>query len=275
MLQLIWTILLSTASCIAIVCFILILCLECNLVIFEDTYIVYWFGGCFLFVGSSVIACCCLVQLFKVEDLHLQLDLLVIIACFCSLQLCRVGVLHPQLELYFLLCGVQVLHPQFNLLLCRSSLRSKFRCHNFISICSLMFIVCSLQVIMFDYFDWHARHMFRVPSVLGMQFGNHWRYISCLLVQWLLLVRWFVDSSVVDCCCLVQVCEFEVLRLQLGMFMLPHWFVACCFLLFDSTLQGSCTDNWSCFFCTLRCLGPAPASGPAVLSFSMSGEVEI
>jgi hypothetical protein len=71
------------------------------LVIVEDTYIVYWFGGCFLFVGSSVVACCCLVQLCKVEDLRLRLDLLVLVACFCLLQLCRVGVLHAQLELFF------------------------------------------------------------------------------------------------------------------------------------------------------------------------------
>jgi hypothetical protein len=33
---------------------------------------------------------------------------------------------------FFLLCGVQVLHPQFDLHFCRSSFRSKFRCHNLI-----------------------------------------------------------------------------------------------------------------------------------------------
>jgi hypothetical protein len=97
----------------------------------------------------------------------------------------------------FLLCGVQVLHLQFDLFFCRSLFRSKFRCHNFIYICSLMFTICSLQIRMFDYFYWHARHMFLVPSVLGLQFGNHWRYICCLLVQWLLLVRWFFG------CCLL------------------------------------------------------------------------
>jgi hypothetical protein len=175
--------LLSTVSCIAIVCFILLLCLECNLVIIEDTYIVCWFDGCFLFDGSSVVACCCLVQLCKVEDLRLRLDLLMLVACFCLLQLSRVGVLHAHLDLFFsLLCGVQVLHPQFNLCFCRSSFRSKFRCHSFISIRSLLFTVCSLQVRMFDYFYWHARRMFLVPSVLGLQFGDHWRYICCLLV---------------------------------------------------------------------------------------------
>jgi hypothetical protein len=76
-----------------------------------------------------------------------------------------------------------------------------------------LFIVCSLQVRMFDYFYWHARHMFLVPYVLGLQFGNHWRYIWCLLVQWLLLVRWFVGSSIAACCCLDQFREFEVMGL--------------------------------------------------------------
>jgi hypothetical protein len=155
---------------------------------------------------------------------------------------------------FFLLCGVQVLHPQFDLRFCRSSFRSKFRCHNFIYICSLLFIVCSLQVRMFDYFYWHARHMFRVPFVLGLQFGNHWRYMCCLLVQWLLLVRWFVGLLLVTCCCLAQVCKFEVLGLQLGMFMLAPWFVVCCFLLFASTLQG-----W----------GPMPAVG--IVLFALCG----
>jgi hypothetical protein len=80
--------------------------------------------------------------------------------------------------------------------------------------------------------------MFLVPSVLGLQFGNHWRYICCLLVQWLLLVHWFIGSSVASCCCLAQVCEFEVLGLQLGLFVLSRSFVVCCFLFFTSALQG-------------------------------------
>jgi len=144
--------------------------------------LVWWFLLVRWFVGSSVVAYCCLVQLCKVEDLHLQLDLLVFVAFFCFLQLCRVGILHPQLELFFLLCRVQVLHLQFDMFFYYSSLLSKFWCHSFISIRSLLFTVCSLQVRMFDYFYWHARHMFLVPSVLGLQFGDHWRYICCLLV---------------------------------------------------------------------------------------------
>ena len=112
-----------------------------------------------------------------------------LIVFFCFLWLCRVGALHAWLELVFFLCGVQVLHPQFDLRFCHSSFQSKFRCHNFISIHSLLFIVCSLQVRMFDYFYWHAYHMFQVPSVLGLEFGNHWRYMCCLLFQWLLLVH--------------------------------------------------------------------------------------
>jgi hypothetical protein len=117
---------------------------------------------------------------------------------------------------------------------------------------------------MFDYFYWHARHVFLVPSMLGLQFGNHWRYICCLLVQWLLLVRWFVGSLVVVSCCLAQVCKFEALGMQLGLFVLAHWFVDFFFLLFTSGLQGwglapvagafffhfvvfrSCTRKWTC-----------------------------
>ena len=59
MLQWFWTILLSTTSWIGIVCFIFLLPLQCNFVIVEATYIVYWIDGSFFFVGSSVVACCC------------------------------------------------------------------------------------------------------------------------------------------------------------------------------------------------------------------------
>jgi hypothetical protein len=148
------------------------------------------------------------------------------------------------------------------------------------SIPSLLFSVCSLQVRMFSYFYWHARHMFLVPSVLRLQFGNRWRYICCLLVRWLLLVHWFVGSSVVACCCLAQVYEFGALGLQLGMFVLSRWFGACCFLLFTSALQGwgpapTVGAVFFFFWGALRCSGPAPASGPAVVLFVVSGEVEI
>jgi hypothetical protein len=129
--------------------------------------------------------------------------------------------------------------------------------------------------------------MFLVPFVLGMQFGNHWRYLCYLLVQWLLLVRWFVGSSVAACCCLAQVCEFEVPGLQLGMFVLAHWFVTCCFLLFTSALQGwgpapvvgagfffhftvfrSCTCKWTCGFviyCIWQSQDLAPVPCPPIL----------
>jgi hypothetical protein len=163
--------------------------------------LVHWFVGCCLLLFGSTLQ---------------------LVSCFCLIQLCRVGVMHLQLEMIFLLCGVQVHHPQFDLRFYHSSLWSKFRCHNFISIHSFLFTICNLQVRMFDYFYWHARHMFWVPFVLWMQFGNHWRHICCFLVQWFFLVRWFISSSVVACCCLVQVCEFEVLRLQLFLFVLPH-----------------------------------------------------
>ena len=88
--------------------------------------------------------------------------------------------------------------------------------------------------------------MFSIPFVLRVQFGNRWRYICCLLVQWLILVCWFVGSLVVGCCYLAQVYEFGTLCLRSGMFVLSHWFGAFYFLLFDSTLPG-----W----------GPAPVVG--------------
>jgi hypothetical protein len=78
--------------------------------------------------------------------------------------------------------------------------------------------------------------MFLVPFVLRLQFGNRWRYICCLLVQWLLLVCWFIGSSVVGCCCLVEVYKFGALELQLSLFMLSRWFGACCFILLASAL---------------------------------------
>jgi hypothetical protein len=157
MLQWFWTILLSTASWIGIVCFILLLALQCNFIIVEATYIVYWFGECFFFVGSSVVACCCCL-------VHNST---------CASAFHRFGV--------------------------------SFHAIVSFSIPSLLFSVCSLQVRMFAYFYWHARHMFLVPSVLRLQFRNRWRYICCLLVRWLLLVRWFIGSSVVGCVCLAQV----------------------------------------------------------------------
>jgi hypothetical protein len=143
------------------------------------------------------------------------------------------------------------------------------------SIRSLLFSVCNLQVRIFAYFYSHARHMFLVPSVLWLHFGNRWRYICCLLVRWLLLVHWFVSLLVDCCCCLAQGYEFGPLELQLGLLVISHWFVACCFLFFTSDLQGwgstptigvafflgggghfavfrSCTHEWNCdsiFFC--------------------------
>ena len=139
MLEWIWTILLSTASCITIICFILLLCLEWNLVIIEDTYIVYWFTGCWLFVSSSVATCCCLVQLCKVEDLHLRLDLLVLVACFCLLQLCKVGVLHPQLDLFLRFVGFKSCTHNWT---CDSVIHH-WRV-SFNTIVSFVFIVCCL-----------------------------------------------------------------------------------------------------------------------------------
>jgi hypothetical protein len=55
-----------------------------------------------------------------------------------------------------------------------------------------LFSVCNLQVRMFSYFLWHGPRMFLVPSLLGLQFHNRWRYICCLLGRWFLLFLWFV-----------------------------------------------------------------------------------
>jgi hypothetical protein len=102
---------------------------------------------------------------------------------------------------------------------------------------------------MFAYFFWHARHMFWVPFVLQLQFRNRWRYICCLLVRWLLLVRWFVGCWL---CLFGSSLRFGALGMQLGLFVLSHWFGACCFILFDSALQG---------------LGPTPVLGAVFFFF--------
>jgi hypothetical protein len=93
-----------------VICFWFLLCLGCSLVIIGDTYVVYWFSGCCLFIGSLVrrlLACCCLAQVCEFEVLGLQLGLfvlargLLLVVFFCLLRLCRVGVLRRQLELFF------------------------------------------------------------------------------------------------------------------------------------------------------------------------------
>jgi hypothetical protein len=65
------------------ICFIFLLCLECNLVIIEDTYILYWFTSSLVDVSYS------LVQFCRVEVLHLQLDLFMLghwfVTCFLLL----------------------------------------------------------------------------------------------------------------------------------------------------------------------------------------------
>jgi len=50
-----------------------------------------------------------------------------------------------------------------------------------------------------------------------------------------LLVRWFVSCWL---CLFGLGLHFGVVGLQLGMSVLSRWFGACCFLLFDSSLQG-------------------------------------
>jgi hypothetical protein len=109
---------LFTASSIAIVCFILLLLLQCNFVIVEATYIVCWFGECFFFVGLSVASCC------FVRD------------STCASTFHRFGVSFDAIVSFCIPC--------------------------------LLFSVCSLQVRMFAYLQWHAPRMFPVPSVLGL-----------------------------------------------------------------------------------------------------------
>jgi hypothetical protein len=91
--------------------------------------------------------------------------------------------------------------------------------------------------------------MFLVPSVLGLQFRNRWRYICCLLARRFLLVRWFVGSWF---CLFASGLRFGALGVQFGLFVLSRWFGACCFILFDSALQG-----W----------GPATVVGAFLFSF--------
>jgi hypothetical protein len=138
---------------------------------------------------------------------------------------------------------------------------------------------------MFSYFYWHARHMFPVPSVLWLQFLNRWRYICCLLVQWLLLVRWFVGSSVVGCVFLAQAYGLGPWGCSWAFFVLSRWFGSCSFLLFASALQGwgpMLAVGFFFFFVyyyyylgALWCSNPAPTSGHAVVLFVVSGEVEV
>jgi hypothetical protein len=52
--------------------------LRCSFVIVGDTYVVYWFGGCCLFVGSSVAGCFCLAQVYDFGALGLQLGMFVL-----------------------------------------------------------------------------------------------------------------------------------------------------------------------------------------------------
>jgi hypothetical protein len=53
-----------------IICFGFLLCLGCNLVIIGDTYVVYWFNGCCLFVGSLVHRLLLVVVWFKFVSLR-------------------------------------------------------------------------------------------------------------------------------------------------------------------------------------------------------------
>jgi hypothetical protein len=201
--------------------------LQCNFVIVEATYIVYWFGECFFFVGFGC-ACCCLVQLCKVS-----VGACCLLLFTSTLQGCCCCLVHNST--------------------CASAFhrfRVSFHAIVSFSIPSLLFSVCSLQVRMFAYFYWHARHMFLVPSVLRLQFRNRWRYICCLLVRWLLLVRWFVGSSVVGCVCLAQVYELWGPGAAVGpvrAFSLV-WCLLFSFVYFGFAGLGSCADSWSCFF---------------------------
>jgi hypothetical protein len=126
--------------------------------------------------------------------------------------------------------------------------------------------------------------MFLVPSVLGLQFRNRWRYICCLLARWFLLVRWFVGCWF---CLFGSGLRFGALGVQFGLFVLSRWFGACCFLLFDSALQGwgpaAVVGAFLFFFfldyyCFLGCFTvftPAPRSRHAVVLFSLSVEADI
>jgi hypothetical protein len=174
--------------------------LQCNFVIIEATYIVYWFGECFFFVGSLIATCYCFV-----------LD-----------STCASAFRHFRVSFHAIVS---------------------------FSIPCLLFSVCSLQVRMFAYLQWHGCRMFPVPSVLRLQFCNRWRYICYLLARWFLLVRWFVGFRFY---LFGPGLHFRAFGVQFNMFVLSRWFGACCFLLFDSALQG-----W----------GPAPMVGAFFLFF--------
>jgi hypothetical protein len=204
---------LSTTTRIAIICFILLLCLECNLVIIEDTYIVYWLLLVRWFVGSSIVAYCCLVQLCKVEILHPQLDLLVLVSFFCLLQFFKVGVLHPQLEMFFHFAGFKsCTHNSTCISIVHRCLVS------FDTIVSFVFVLCCLlfAVCKYEYLSISTRMViicFRFLLCLECNlviiedtYIVYWFTGCCLFVgslvhRLLFVVVWFNFASLRSCTC--------------------------------------------------------------------------
>jgi hypothetical protein len=95
-----------------VICFWFLLCFGCSFVIVGDTYVVYWFGGCCLFVGSLVRRLLVVFVWLKFTILgpwgcswacSCFLAGLVLVVFFCLLRLCRVGVLRRHLELFFII----------------------------------------------------------------------------------------------------------------------------------------------------------------------------
>jgi hypothetical protein len=70
-----------------VVCFWFLLCFGCSFVIVGDTYVVCWFGGCCLFVGSSVVGSFCLAEVYNFWALGLRLGMFMLsrwfgVCCF-------------------------------------------------------------------------------------------------------------------------------------------------------------------------------------------------
>jgi hypothetical protein len=112
------------------------------------------------------------------------------------------------------------------------------------------------------------------------------------VVYWLGGSCWFVGCWF----CLFGSClRFGALGVHFGMFVLSRWSGACCFLFFDSALQGwglaaVVGDSYwfffvlygvfffgllLVFFCALRCSAPAPRSRHAVVLFALSSKADI
>jgi len=105
--------------------------------------------------------------------------------------------------------------------------------------------------------------------IIGDTYVVYWFSGCCLfigsLVRWLLLVVVWLKFESLRSWGYICACSCFLVALLLVIF-----------FFFTSALQSwGHASTIGAVFCTLRCSGPAPTSGPTVLSFVVSSEVEI